>query len=82
MIASLNRRLGLIVSMLFAVAGLADRPSPMALPWSGGRNRPGTCRALGVALTLVGVVPLAVGRGQVLLAVTGVVAGAMLCLAA
>ncbi|GGN33754.1 hypothetical protein GCM10011578_073810 [Streptomyces fuscichromogenes] len=73
---------GLIVSMLFAVAGLSGRPSPMALPWSGGPNRRGTCRALGIALALVGLVPLAVGRRHVLLAVTGVVAGTMLCLAA
>ncbi|MFF3335375.1 NACHT domain-containing protein [Streptomyces sp. NPDC002888] len=72
---------GLIVSMLFAVAGLPRCPLPQGLPWSGSRNRCGAFRVLGIVIALSGLLTLAAGR-HVLPALSCLVAGLMLCLGA
>lgn len=51
---------GLILSMLFAVAGLPRRPPPLGLPWAGSASGPGAVRALAIGLAAAGPVLLAV----------------------
>ncbi|MEV4744045.1 NACHT domain-containing protein [Streptomyces sp. NPDC049555] len=68
--------MGLILAMLFAVAGLPRRPLPLGLPWAGGHNGSATVRLLGVLVTVAGVVLLCCG--EVLPATTALVAGVML----
>ncbi|MER5941020.1 NACHT domain-containing protein [Streptomyces sp. NPDC001928] len=71
---------GLILSMMFAVAGLSRRPGPLSLPWVGSPSGPLAVRALGA---LVGFAGLAVYgyTGEEVTAVTCVVAGLVLLLA-
>lgn len=71
---------GLILSMLFAVAGLPRRPLPMGLPWAGNPSGPGAVRALGALVAFVGVI-LFLSVQVVLPSATCLVAGLLVCLA-
>ncbi|MFC8915322.1 NACHT domain-containing protein [Streptomyces sp. NPDC057116] len=46
---------GLILSMMFAVAGLPRRPLPLALPWAGSPSGPTALRALGALVVFTGL---------------------------
>ncbi|MEV3993740.1 NACHT domain-containing protein [Streptomyces sp. NPDC049837] len=46
---------GLILSMMFAVAGLPRRPLPLALPWAGSPSGPTAVRALGALVVFTGL---------------------------
>ncbi|MFH8467326.1 NACHT domain-containing protein [Streptomyces sp. NPDC017991] len=46
---------GLILSMMFGVAGLPRRPLPMGLPWAGSPGGPRTVRALGAVVVFAGL---------------------------
>ncbi|MEU7468368.1 NACHT domain-containing protein [Streptomyces sp. NPDC044984] len=71
---------GLVLSMMFAVGGLARRPLPLGLPWAGSPDGPRTVRALGGVLVFAG---LAVHGyfGAEVAAVTCAVAGLLFFLA-
>ncbi|MEH6373471.1 NACHT domain-containing protein [Streptomyces sp. KLMMK] len=70
---------GLILSMLFAVAGLPRRPPPLGLPWAGSASGLGVVRALASGLAVAGPVLLTVRL--FLPAVTCLAAGLLLFLA-
>ncbi|WP_424890564.1 NACHT domain-containing protein [Streptomyces sp. XH2] len=70
---------GLILSMLFAVAGLPRHPPPLGLPWAGSASGLGTVRALAIGLAVAGPVLLTVRL--VVPAVTCLAAGLLLFLA-
>ncbi len=69
---------GLILSMLFAVAGLPRRPPPLGLPWAGSASGLGAVRALAIGLAAAGPVLLALRL--VVPAPICFVAGLLLCL--
>ncbi|PSM44361.1 hypothetical protein C6Y14_04785 [Streptomyces dioscori] len=46
---------GLVLSMMFGVAGLSRRPLPMGLPWAGSPSGPRTVRALGAVVVFAGL---------------------------
>ncbi|MFI1483331.1 NACHT domain-containing protein [Streptomyces sp. NPDC020747] len=46
---------GLILSMMFGVAGLPRRPLPLGLPWAGSPGGPRAVRALGALVFFVGL---------------------------
>ncbi|MFI1970524.1 NACHT domain-containing protein [Streptomyces cinnamoneus] len=71
---------GLILSLLFAVAGLPRRPLPLGLPWAGSPGGSGTVRALGATVTCAGLALLVLYR-EVLPTATCLVAGVLLCVA-
>ncbi|MFH8698877.1 hypothetical protein [Streptomyces chartreusis] len=71
---------GLVLSMVFAAAGLPRRPLPLGLPWAGTPSGPGTARVLGTAVALTGLAAYGL-VGEVLPAVTCFVAGLLLYLA-
>ncbi|MEU1672684.1 NACHT domain-containing protein [Streptomyces roseifaciens] len=70
---------GLILSMLFAVAGLPRRPPPLGLPWAGSASGLGAVRALAGGLAVAGTVLLTLRL--VVPAVTCLAAGLLLFLA-
>ncbi|MGK5732656.1 NACHT domain-containing protein [Streptomyces sp. URMC 124] len=70
---------GLILSMLFAVAGLPRRPPPLGLPWAGSASGPGAVRALAAGLTFA--VPVLLVVRLVVPATICFVAGLLLFLA-
>ncbi|MCC3774648.1 NACHT domain-containing NTPase, partial [Streptomyces sp. UNOB3_S3] len=71
---------GLVVSMMFAAAGLPRRPPPLGLPWAGSSSGSGAVRLLGVVATATGII-LLVCSGEVLWATTALVAGVLLFVA-
>ncbi|MEU5363878.1 NACHT domain-containing protein [Streptomyces sp. NPDC005925] len=72
---------GLILSMMFAVAGLTRRPAPLSVPWAGSPSGPPAMRALGSLLVFAGLAIYGYTRAQVPSA-TCAVAGLVLLLAA
>ncbi|GAA3005074.1 hypothetical protein Sfulv_47920 [Streptomyces fulvorobeus] len=71
---------GLILSMMFAVAGLSRRPAPLSLPWVGSPSGPQAVRALGALVLFAGLAVYGY-TGERVTAVTCVVAGLVLLLA-
>lgn len=71
---------GLILSMLFSVAGLPRRPVPLGLPWAGSPSGRGAVRALGILVAFTGLALLVLVH-TMLPAVTCLAAGPLLCLA-
>ncbi|MEU5699736.1 NACHT domain-containing protein [Streptomyces aurantiacus] len=68
---------GLILSMMFAVAGLSRRPGPLGLPWAGSPSGPQAVRALGALLAFAGLAVYGYTNEQVS-AATCVVSGLVL----
>ncbi|MFD4029442.1 hypothetical protein ACFWVP_02625 [Streptomyces sp. NPDC058637] len=71
---------GLILSMMFAVAGLSRRPGPLSLPWVGSPIGPQAVRALGAVAVFAGLAIYGY-TGEQVTAVTCLVAGLVLLLA-
>ncbi|MGW0575584.1 hypothetical protein ACWD25_06355 [Streptomyces sp. NPDC002920] len=71
---------GLILSMMFAVAGLPRRPLPLALPWAGGPGGLRAVRALGAVAVFAGLVIYGYA-GEPVVSATCLVAGLFLFLA-
>ncbi|MFE7075305.1 NACHT domain-containing protein [Streptomyces sp. NPDC057620] len=73
---------GLILSMMFGVAGLPRRPLPMGLPWAGSPSGPRTVRALGAVVLFAGLAVYGYsGQTAVVPALTCLGAGLLLLLA-
>ncbi|MFH9728881.1 NACHT domain-containing protein [Streptomyces sp. NPDC017260] len=71
---------GLILSMMFAVAGLSRRPGPLGLPWVGSPSGPQAVRVLGALVVFAGLAVYGY-TGEQVTAVTCAVAGLVLLLA-
>ncbi|MFE1801989.1 NACHT domain-containing protein [Streptomyces sp. NPDC059517] len=73
---------GLILSMMFGVAGLSRRPLPMGLPWAGSPSGPRTVRALGAVVLFAGLAVYGYSRQTAVVpALTCLGAGLLLLLA-
>ncbi|MCD7445327.1 NACHT domain-containing protein [Streptomyces lincolnensis] len=72
--------LGLVQSMMIAVAGLPRRPLPLGLPWAATASGPVAVRALGGGLVLAGIAVHGC-TGEKVPAATCLLAGLVLCLA-
>ncbi|MFJ2263907.1 NACHT domain-containing protein [Streptomyces sp. NPDC087844] len=73
---------GLILSMMFGVAGLPRRPLPMGLPWAGSPSGPRTVRALGAVVVFAGLAIYGYSRQTAVVpALTCLGAGLLLLLA-
>ncbi|MEU9189613.1 NACHT domain-containing protein [Streptomyces sp. NPDC048484] len=68
---------GLILSMMFGVAGLPRRPLPMGLPWAGSPSGPRAVRALGAVVVFTGLAIYGYGYSR-----QAVVVPALTCLGA
>ncbi|GGT10211.1 NACHT domain-containing protein [Streptomyces chromofuscus] len=71
---------GLVLSMMFAVAGLSRRPGPLSLPWVGSPSGPRAVRALGALIVFAGLAVYGY-TGEEVTALTCVVAGLVLLMA-
>ncbi len=73
---------GLVLSMMFGVAGLPRRPLPMGLPWAGSPSGPRTVRALGAVVVFTGLAVYGYSRQTAVVpALTCLGAGLLLLLA-
>ncbi|WP_328495039.1 NACHT domain-containing protein [Streptomyces sp. NBC_00414] len=73
---------GLVLSMMFGVAGLPRRPLPMGLPWAGSPSGPRTVRALGAVVLFAGLAVYGYSRRTAVVpALTCLGAGLLLLLA-
>ncbi|WP_419666989.1 NACHT domain-containing protein [Streptomyces sp. 2-1] len=71
---------GLVLSMMFGVAGLPRRPLPLGLPWAGSPGGPRAVRALGALVFFVGLAIFGYAR-EAVPAATCLAAGLLLFLA-
>ncbi|MGW1975450.1 NACHT domain-containing protein [Streptomyces sp. NPDC001889] len=71
---------GLLLAMMFAVAGLPRRPLPLGLPWAGSPTGPRAVRALGGLMVFTGLAIYGYWA-EAVPALTCLVAGSLLCLA-
>lgn len=71
---------GLVLSMMFGVAGLPRRPLPLGLPWAGSPSGPRAVRALGAVVVFAGLAIYGYAR-ETVPATTCLAAGLLLYLA-